>query len=362
VRDTSARVLREFTSSDGLQGRGTAGWTWTRDDVWRDGLLLATRQPVSGVITTYHYHLDQLGTSRRVTDQSDSVVGYHDYFAFGPEVSGGVTEAVASTLRYTGQERDIWSDDASLDTIDYDHARYYNPALGRFLTVDPLISREVVDQPQGWNRYAYVRNNPMLFTDPTGLYMTCETFMDIHGEAKVVCSEQIQVRGKVPKVRSISGATHSAIDLMLWVGGRLPRVSAADPASATELSGTPTMDQIREKYKKAECKDDRYWGDYQYSELTHTTNLTGQLVGSFGADIRSIGNGQIVVKEFNTWGLESATRFPGTSNRHNASIQSMVGGAPLQYPKSILENRPSGGMMGTATLNYIWVEGSPCAQ
>jgi hypothetical protein len=46
------------------------------------------------------------------------------------------------------------------------HARYYSAALGRFLCVDPVKSDP--KQPQSWNRYAYVTNNPMNQTDPSG--------------------------------------------------------------------------------------------------------------------------------------------------------------------------------------------------
>ncbi len=47
--------------------------------------------------------------------------------------------------------------------------RIYDPTLGRFLQPDPIVEDDL--NPQTWNRYTYVRNNPMTFTDPTG-YVT----------------------------------------------------------------------------------------------------------------------------------------------------------------------------------------------
>ena len=47
--------------------------------------------------------------------------------------------------------------------LDYG-ARYYDPRLSRFLSVDPLAS-----EFPGWNPYHYVHNNPLRFTDPTGM-------------------------------------------------------------------------------------------------------------------------------------------------------------------------------------------------
>src|SRR5262249_41376042 len=61
-----------------------------------------------------------------------------------------------------------------VDLPDYFHARYYDPGLGRFLSVDPIIDvQNAAKNPQAWNRYVYVRNNPVRFTDPTGRY-TCD--------------------------------------------------------------------------------------------------------------------------------------------------------------------------------------------
>lgn len=46
-------------------------------------------------------------------------------------------------------------------------ARYYSSGLARFLAVDPGDDTEFED-PQSWNKYAYVRNNPLRANDPTG--------------------------------------------------------------------------------------------------------------------------------------------------------------------------------------------------
>jgi RHS repeat-associated protein len=164
LRDLQGKVLREFTSSNGTLP-GNANFVWTRDNIFRDGLLLATRQPMGGGVSTYHYHLDHLGTARQVTDDSDMVVGSHDYYAFGPETSGGKEEPSRSRLRYTGHERDLWLNE-SLDTLDYMHARSYSPVSGRFLSVDKAPGNP--SEVQSWNRYSYARNSPLRRVDPDG--------------------------------------------------------------------------------------------------------------------------------------------------------------------------------------------------
>lgn len=52
--------------------------------------------------------------------------------------------------------------------LDYMHARYPSPHLGRFLSPDPVLARPGV--PQASNLYAYVRNNPVNLVDPSGLF------------------------------------------------------------------------------------------------------------------------------------------------------------------------------------------------
>jgi RHS repeat-associated protein len=116
---------------------------------------------------------DQVGTPRMVLDQSGSLSGVkrHDYLPFGEELyvgSGGRTTAqgyigdnVSSKL--TGKIRD------NETGLDYFGARYYASTQGRFTSVDPLMASGLAVDPQSWNRYTYVSNNPLRYTDEDGL-------------------------------------------------------------------------------------------------------------------------------------------------------------------------------------------------
>jgi RHS repeat-associated protein len=53
--------------------------------------------------------------------------------------------------------------------LDYAEQRYYSSALGRFITPDPYQGSIRIHNPETWNRYAYVVNNPINFNDPHGL-------------------------------------------------------------------------------------------------------------------------------------------------------------------------------------------------
>ncbi len=75
-----------------------------------------------------------------------------------------MTSAVVCASRYTGKERDSESGN------DYFGARYYASSMGRFMSPDPsgLYFADPTN-PQSLNLYSYVRNNPLINIDPTGM-------------------------------------------------------------------------------------------------------------------------------------------------------------------------------------------------
>ncbi|MEW5980352.1 MAG: RHS repeat-associated core domain-containing protein, partial [Acidobacteriota bacterium] len=122
---------------------------------------------------------DHLGSTRLLTKADGTVRGRHDYLPFGEEIgtSYGGRSAIAGygaidlRQKFTAKERDTES------YLDYFIARHHSPAQGRFTSVDPgNISGLIhMDDPQSWNGYSYVRNNPLTFIDPDGLdYTVCE--------------------------------------------------------------------------------------------------------------------------------------------------------------------------------------------
>jgi RHS repeat-associated protein len=66
--------------------------------------------------------------------------------------------------QFTSKERDIETG------LDYSINRYYSYTQGRFTSVDPTLLSVQGVNPQTWNRYAYVTNNPLRFIDPLGLW------------------------------------------------------------------------------------------------------------------------------------------------------------------------------------------------
>ena len=106
---------------------------------------------------TYYYHPDEQLSTALITDETGTIKNQYRYDAFGAGLE--VSEELPNRIRYTGQQYDEITEQYYL------RARHYNPILGRFLQED-------VYQGDGLNLYAYCRNNPVIYWDPSGYEVT----------------------------------------------------------------------------------------------------------------------------------------------------------------------------------------------
>jgi RHS repeat-associated protein len=102
---------------------------------------------------------------------SGEIEARHDYLPFGEEIQSDVElrtaakhyAAVDSTRqRYSGMERDA-------NGLDQTLWRKYESRAGRWTTPDPYSGSMTVGDPQSFNRYTYVGNDPINFVDPSDL-------------------------------------------------------------------------------------------------------------------------------------------------------------------------------------------------
>jgi len=106
--------------------------------------------------TLYYLHQDHLGSTSLVTDSTGKTVSKQSYYPYGATRSQ--TSDVGSKKlerQYTGQVSD--TDETGLY---YYNARYYNPQIAKFTQADSYNDN--------FNKYAYVKNNPVAYSDPSG--------------------------------------------------------------------------------------------------------------------------------------------------------------------------------------------------
>ena len=203
----------ELTTLDGSN-------TWLRTNVYVGGRLTATYD-----LAGLHFHLsDPLGT-RRVQLNGNLTRGnltsgnqtqplgqaeldcqslpYGDQQSCTPAPNAPSTSDDATPLHFTGKERDAESGN------DYFGARYYASTMGRFMSADSGVDQDVSD-PQSWNLYSYVRNNPVTKTDSDGRSVQiCSNDSNGNQQCQTISDEQYQAAQQASNSGGLSGTSLS---------------------------------------------------------------------------------------------------------------------------------------------------------
>ncbi len=129
--------------------------------------------------STSYLHHDQLGSIAAITDENGVVQERLAYDPWGKRrfimATPGLPDALDAIV---GQRTDRgYTMHEHLDEIGVIHmnGRIYDPLMGRFLSSDPFIQSP--DNLQSYNRYSYVMNNPLYYTDPSGYFSLRKLFV-----------------------------------------------------------------------------------------------------------------------------------------------------------------------------------------
>jgi RHS repeat-associated protein len=206
------------------------------------GLVL---EQISGSTTSWYHH-DDVGSTRAITNSAGAKVASYTYDPYGNvnactgttvtingtnKCTGTVT--VSNPFMFQGQYRDNESN------LYYLRARYYDSTTAQFLTVDPMVS--TTRSP-----YAYVDDDPLNGTDPTGAWYIPNPLPIAEGDG-AACAGTVEVPG-------VDAATCGS-DIPLWIGAGVIGIldifssgsgsSSAQPQNgngvATAVGGTATF-------------------------------------------------------------------------------------------------------------------------
>ena len=149
---------RGTTKGTDMDGQGISGRTWVR--VFCLLVLLACNALHAQDTVTYVY-TDPNGTPLAEADTHGNITKTYDYTPYGTVALGSPPNGPG----YTGHVND------SETNLVYMQARYYDPATGQFLSVDP--ESPAAGNISNFNRYVYVGNNPINHIDPNGREAAC---------------------------------------------------------------------------------------------------------------------------------------------------------------------------------------------
>jgi RHS repeat-associated protein len=169
-------VIDYFYDATGVKQRKTVNNGTTTDYaggfIYEGNVLKFFSQPEgyvaynSGTFDYIYQYKDHLGNIRLSYDKNLNIVEENNYYPFGlmqkgynSNVNGG-GNAIAQKYKYNGKEL---QDELGLGVYDYG-ARNYDPALGRWMNIDPLA-----ELSRRFSPYTYALNNPVFFTDPDGM-------------------------------------------------------------------------------------------------------------------------------------------------------------------------------------------------
>ncbi|WP_291849246.1 RHS repeat-associated core domain-containing protein [Bradyrhizobium sp.] len=150
-----------------ISNPGTASAKWTEYlSVGNAKVGMRTLQAGLETLATRYFHTDHLGSISVITNEYGVVVERLSYDAWGKRRNPDGTDDPAGSLTsqttrgFTGEEQ------LSVSGLVHLNGRVYDPLLARMTSADPFVTDPM--NPQGWNRYSYVGNDPLAFTDPNG--------------------------------------------------------------------------------------------------------------------------------------------------------------------------------------------------
>jgi RHS repeat-associated protein len=248
-------------------------------NLWNDyftvGNVLVGERVVNALtetMTMSYFHTDHLGSISVITDQNGNVQQRLSYDAWGkrryPNGADDTGDAITSqtTRGFTAQE------ELTVSGLVHLNGRIYDPLFGRMVSADPTVPDPL--NPQAWNRYSYVGNDPLTFTDPSGFSWLSSFFHSVSTFFRAVFANPIVRAVAQIAIAAVLAATGN------FEVGALILSAAASAAIVTGLSGGNLRDIMRASISAAVIA----------GEFVAAGNLVAPTAAAFGQPVAYAAN------------------------------------------------------------------------
>ncbi|NKE71607.1 FG-GAP-like repeat-containing protein [Candidatus Manganitrophus noduliformans] len=192
-----------------------------------------------GSSEVYYYQPDHLGSSNVVTNQAGTKLQELTYYPYGQTRTN--TGSINVNHKYTSQELD------SSTGLYFYNARYYDPVLGRFISPDTIVPGR--RNPQNLNRYSYVSNNPINYTDPSGHWKLRNFLKSVGNVAAWVAAPNLMAQRTIflalPQTYQTRVIQISSVAGSIACPACAPAIAAASAMVLADMNGGTTRDMIK---------------------------------------------------------------------------------------------------------------------
>ncbi|WP_164410084.1 RHS repeat-associated core domain-containing protein [Streptomyces salinarius] len=159
--ENGERVLYAGATELHLQANGS---TWAQRYYTADGITAAMSSNQTGTVKVTYLVSDHHGTAGLAIGRADKALSKRYTTPFGEDRGTSQYGPWPDDKGFLGKTRDATTG------LTHVGAREYDPAVGQFISVDPLLE---ADDAQTLNGYSYAVNNPLTYSDPTGMGLAC---------------------------------------------------------------------------------------------------------------------------------------------------------------------------------------------
>jgi RHS repeat-associated protein len=360
--DGEGQRVRKLVGEDrrfvyGIGGEPIAEFSGSNGSLFKEYIygvsgLLATVEPAAVNPSGTRYTTpDHLGSPRVVTSSAGTVTSRHDYMPFGEELGSGVggrTTVMGFSGTSDGIRQKFTSKERDSETgLDYFGARYFASMQGRFTTADPAMESVNGTNPQSWNRYVYVFNNPLRYIDPLGLWaysVQYEYYEDGEKKGQVKSAKLVFTKtseeddaASLVKQLGYSPGDKGYDKLLKQVGAAL---GDADSIQSSKLGGnigsffgvieTKLRDQKEHSRRNPDAKNGPFDADFQDCSMTacrlaYPAQMAIRGAGgignvNFGVDQADEMNGQRPRAPLDALRVRDIIRYGTGDERHFANV------------------------------------------